>query len=130
MKNQGFTALISVLIISALILTISIGLSLRSIEEIKMASNQDLSNKALSLTEACAENAVLKLKQNQSYSGNEDVIIEGNDSCHIFPVEGSGNFNRVIKTESTVKELKRKIRIDISQVSPLQIFSWQEVSDF
>lgn len=130
-KNKnGFIALISVLIIGVLVLIISIGLSLRSIGETNMSFNEEISGYALSLAEACAENALLKLRNDLNYSGNETIIIEGSDSCDILPVEGSGNFNRVIKTRSTIKGFTKKIRLDIAQVMPLQISLWEEVKDF
>ncbi|MEW5908093.1 MAG: hypothetical protein AB1643_02855 [Patescibacteria group bacterium] len=127
--KQGFIALISILIISATVLLISIGVSLRSVGESNMSLNESLSNYSLSLADACAEDALLKLFSDFNYSGNETIII-GSDSCNILPVEGSGNFNRVIKTESNFKNYRKKIKINIAQVRPLQISLWQEVPNF
>lgn len=135
MKNknnmkEGFIALTSVLIISSLVLLISIGLSARSISETNIAMSQQLSNKALALADACAEDALLKLRSDFNYAGNETIMINGSDSCDILSVEGSGGLNRIIKTESDVRGYKKKIRINIAQLNPLQITSWQEVADF
>ena len=88
------------------------------------------SNKALALANLCAEQALFKLVTTLNYSGNESIIIEGK-SCEILSIEGTGNFNRVIKTQSTVSKYTKKIKIEVSQISPVvEISSWEEVSDF
>jgi len=74
-NNSGFVALISVLILSAIILSISIGLSLRSVEESKISLAEQESNKALALATLCAEQALMKLEKSLNYSGNESIII-------------------------------------------------------
>jgi len=129
-KNNGFIALISVVIIEALILLISIGVSLRSITESNITLDEQASNRALSLSNACAEIALMKVESVLNYNGNETIMIEG-DSCEIMPLEGSGNTNRIIKTKSTIIDHTRKVKIEISQISPImQITSWKEVADF
>lgn len=131
-KNQeGFIALTSILIVGAIVLTISIGLSLRSIGETNMSLGEQLSNRASGLAHACAEDALLKLKNDLNYSGNETVIIDRSDSCDILAIEGSGNTDRTIKTQAMFSGFTRKVKVVISQVNPTtQITSWEEVSDF
>lgn len=131
MKNQeGFIALISILIIGAIVLTISIGLSLRSIGETNMSLGGQESHKALALANLCAEQALMKLESTFNYTGNESVPVDG-ESCDILAIDGSGNFNRTIQTQSTVSNYTKKVRVVVSQISPtMQITSWEEVSDF
>lgn len=131
MKNEkGFIAITSILIVSAIVLAIGIGVSLRAIGETDMSLGEELSIRALNLADACAEDAMLKLKNNLSYSGDESIVIDGSNSCDILLVEGSGNNNRIIKTESLVGGYKRKVKVEITTVSPLNVASWGEVSDF
>lgn len=128
--NQGFIALISIIIIGAVILAVTIGLSLRSIGETDMALSGELSNRALALADACAEDALLKLKNDLNYSGNESIII-GGESCDILAIGGSGNFNRTINTQSAVSGYTKKIKVEVPQISPaMEIASWEEVADF
>jgi len=129
--NKGYIALISILIISALMLTISIGLSLRSIGETKMALAEQLSSRALALADACAEHALEKLKEDLNYSGNETIIIDGSDTCDVLATEGSDNNNRIVKTQATISDYVRKIKADIAVVNPeMQFNYWNEVADF
>jgi hypothetical protein len=128
--DNGFIALISVVIIEALILLISIGVSLRSITESNISLDEQWSNRALSLSNACAEIALMKIESVLNYNGNEIIMIDG-DSCEIMPLEGSGNTNRIIKTQSAIMNNARKVEVKIAQISPvMRITSWKEVADF
>ncbi|MFH1956382.1 MAG: hypothetical protein ABIJ28_01930 [Patescibacteria group bacterium] len=128
--NKGYIALISVLIIQALILAIIIGIFLRSNTEIKLALGEQLSGKSRALAEACAEYALQQLKNNSNYSGNESIIIDGNDSCDILPIETSGS-DKIVKTQSAVSGYTRKIKINVIQINPEMFTSyWNEVPDF
>lgn len=128
--RKGFIALTSILIIGVLILAISTGLSLRSISETKMSLGEQESHRALALANLCAEVAVMKLESVLNYSGNETVPISG-ETCDIINVEGLGNSNRIVKTQSTVFGFTKKVKVVVSQISPvMQITSWEEVGDF
>lgn len=128
LKN-GFVALISILIIGAVVLVISIGLSLRSISETDMSLSQQQANNALSLANLCAEQALMKLESVLNYSGSETLNIDGN-SCSILAITGSGNTNRIVTTQSAVGGYTRKVKVVVSQISPImQISSWNEVAD-
>ena len=129
-KNKGFIALVSVLIVGALILTVSVGASLRSIDETTISLGEQESNRALSMANLCAEQALLKLTTIPNYVGNESINVDG-QSCDILTVGGVGNTERIIQTQSTVANYTKKIKIDIDQISPTTtISSWVQVSDF
>ena len=128
--QRGFIALISVLIISAVVLTIGISVSLRSIGEMKMSFDKQESRRALALAGLCAEQALMKLESVFNYAGNESITIDG-ESCDILPIGGSGITNRTISAQSTVSNYTKKIKIEVTQISPvLEIASWQEVANF
>jgi hypothetical protein len=128
--NQGFIALISILIIGALILAVSIGVSLRSIDETTMSMDQQESNRALALADLCAEQALMKLESVLNYAGSESITVDG-DTCDILLITGSGNLNRTIKTQSTVSGYTRKVKLEVLQISPtMQISSWETVPGF
>jgi hypothetical protein len=142
MKNQphtlnpqrGFIALTAVLIISAVVLTISIGLAVRSVGESKMSLDSQKSHRAMALANLCAETALMKLESVFQYSGDEVIMID-TEPCHILPVEGSGNLSRTVKTQSTTtisgQVYVKKVKIVVSQISSeMRVTSWEEVSDF
>ena len=129
-KSEGFIALISILIVGGLILTVSIGVSLRSIGETEMSFGEQESNKALALANLCAEQALMKLESILNYSGSESIIV-GGSPCDILAIDGSGNLNRTVKSQSTVSGYTRKVKVEVSQISPtMRITSWEEISDF
>lgn len=128
--NRGFIALISILITGTLLLAIAIGVSLRSIGQTQVSLGEQESHRALALANLCAETALMKLESVLDYPGNETIIIDG-ESCEILTVAGGGNFNRTVKTQSTVAGYTRKITVEVPQISPdMQISSWKEVADF
>jgi len=128
--ERGFIALISVMIIGILALLIAVNLSSRSVGEAYMGFDDQEAHRSLALAETCAEKALASLKISLTYPGNETVSI-GDYTCQILPVEGTGNANRTIKTQSLASGYAKRIKIEIAQVNPsLQITSWQEVSGF
>ena len=99
--EQGFIALISILIIGAITLAVSIGVSLRSIGETKMSLDEQESHRALALSNLCAEQALIKLTSVLNYSGNESIIVNSDEKCYIWPVSGAGNTARVVTAQAT-----------------------------
>lgn len=128
--SNGYIALVSILIICAIILLIAISTNLLAISESDMGLQKDQASQTYYLASLCAEDALMKLKNHLNYSGDEAIIIN-NGSCYIYPTEGSGNQDRIIKTTGTIYGHTRKIKIEIDRVNPdVQINSWQEVADF
>jgi len=129
-KQDGFVALISILILGALILLIAVGISLRSVSQTQMGIAEQQSHKASALANLCAEQALMKLKTVLQYAGNESIMIDG-ETCDILNIDGSGNLNRTVQTESIVSKHTKRVQIEIAQISPeMQITSWKEVADF
>lgn len=123
---KGFVALTTVLIILAISLIFGLGISLLSISEMTMGLEKNFSSRAYYLANLCAEEALMKLKENSNYSGNETIAVD-NGSCQILPVEG----NWQVKTVGNSQKQIKKMKIVISQINPQMIIqSWQEVADF
>jgi len=125
MKTQGFVALVIVLIISAIALLIGLSISLLSVGEIKMSLQKSQSSQSYYLANLCAEEALMKLKDDIDYPGEILNNIE-NGSC-IISVEG----NWIVKVSANFSNQTKKIKIIISQISPqMIIISWQEAANF
>lgn len=91
-----------------------------------MGLKKTQSSQAYFLANLCAEQALMKLKENISYPGNEIIEIEGGN-CQILPVEGSWT----VKVSGNFQDQIKKIKIVVNQVNPEMIIeSWQEVADF
>lgn len=126
--RDGFIALTSVLIIQAVTLAIVLAVGLRSIGESNMSGGEHQSHRALAMANLCAELALMRLESVRQYAGNETITI-GSDSCQILAIEGVGNTNRKVITQSTVAGYTKRMNITLQRISPtMQITSWKEVN--
>lgn len=128
--NQGFIALTSVLILSAIFLSLSISVASRAISGSKIDTSVYVSSKAQILAESCIEYALTELQRSTNYVGGDNITI-GDESCDILTVEGAGNRNRTIKAESTVSGHVYRLKVVVSEVDPrIQIASFEPVINF
>ncbi|TSC75291.1 MAG: hypothetical protein G01um101430_498 [Parcubacteria group bacterium Gr01-1014_30] len=126
MQNRGFIALITILMVSAVALLIGSGLSFLSIGEAKMSLQKNKSSQAHYLVTACVEEALMRLKNNINYPGNE-IISLAEGSCQVLPIVG----NWTLRVSADYANQVKKVRVIINQVNPsMEISSWQEVADF
>lgn len=130
-KRDGYILLLSTLFvgaISSIILTSVLLLGTNS-SQVNFAVEQ--SGKALAAAHACADSALLSIRENPSYDGNEFLTVDAYSTCEILPIGGTGNTNRLLCTEGQVGDTIRRFEIVISQIFPqVTIASWQEVSLF
>lgn len=120
----------TVLIVGAVGLIFAINFSKEWVESfrIQTASKKGLSAKFNS--ENCAEEALLKLRNDLSYSGDETLSLpEG--SCYIRPIATTSEGNYEIETKGVMDNYQKKLRILIGTTSPsFEIKSWEFVPDF
>jgi len=127
--ERGYTALISIIIVSALMVLL-LSSSLSSINEFNTSFKEKKSWEAFYLATACAEEALVKLKDSLDYVGGETLEFD-NETCQVLIVRGGGNRNRTIETLSSVDRHTRRITVSVGEVNPRMIIQhWQEVSDF
>lgn len=125
-RQKGLVALMTVLIILVIALVIGIGLTLRSIAGVTMSLQKIQSSEAYYLANLCAEQALMKLKENRDYPGGETINAQ-KGQCTILPVEGKW----IIKVSATSSNQVKKMIIVIDKISPKMIInSWEEVADF
>lgn len=123
-NNKGYIALISVLIMSAVVLAIAITLNLSSIDETKTGLLKEQSLKSFSLADACSEESFIRLRRDSNYTGGQ---LNFKDGYCIINISGNGN-SRLIDVEANISNIIRKIRFDI-RISGNNIIqnSWQEL---
>ncbi|KPJ55095.1 hypothetical protein AMJ47_01045 [Parcubacteria bacterium DG_72] len=126
---NGYIALMSVLVILAVILAAAIGASFLSISEAGMGLGKDQSSSAYYLASACAEEALQQINGSLDFQGSGAVSFSNGD-CSYEVIVGSGQ-DRTIRASGIVADVVRKIIISVDQVVPIiNIASWQEVADF
>jgi len=126
-KNNGYIAMISIIIIGAVVLGLVVAMTNVSLSQKMSLISQNLSAKSYYLANACAHIAVVNLQKDENYAGNEVQDIDG-EICNIEPVTGTGNENREITTSSTNGNHTKKIKVTIDQLRPTtEISYWGEL---
>jgi len=129
-NTQGFIALTSVLILSAIFLSVTISVASRAITVSDTSTAFRERDTARYVAHGCLEYARMELERTLDYQGNEGILI-GEESCQIHDIEGSGNTNRVLKVQSTIGSHTYYIEDVIGNVSPdMTITSSERVTEF
>jgi len=123
--NSGFIALISAIIISAILLIIVTNLSLNGFYSRFNILDSELKERTSSLAEACADTALLKLANDSAYVGGESVTVPGGGTCTIDLT--IANNPRTFITRANYNNIyftKMKIVVNVTSVL---ITSWEEI---
>lgn len=125
-KEQGYIALLSILIIGAVALAIALNLLLTGSDASRSTLYGQQSAQARSLAVACAEEALQLMHDTTTFTGTNTLNI-GQGSCS-YTVANTGGSSRTIDTTATVGTVVRKIKIYATiSSSSISITSWQEV---
>lgn len=111
MKNtkQGFVALITSVVISAVLLLIATNLSLTGFYARSNLLDFELKEISFHLAEACVDTAILKIINNSAYSPADEIVtIEGND-CVIESVASN-----IIKTKADYRNYITNLEVEIN----------------
>lgn len=129
-SQRGYIALISIFTVSALMVLVISSANLISIGEANMGLKESQTWEVFYLTTACAEKALIRLKNDSKYNGNENLTFD-NGTCTILSIRGGGNKNRVVRVSGSAYNIIRRIEIEIDELNPdTLIGSWQEVVSF
>lgn len=114
LKNQqGFIALIAVLIIVSVTLSIGLSLNILSINETQSSLIRQNSTQTFGIVDGCAREAYLRVERDNNYAGGSLNIGQG--SC-IITVVPQGT-DRIITIESDVNNSVRKIETSVDVTS-------------
>lgn len=126
-NKKGFVAIVSVLVIGAIGVTVSVSLLLFGIASIQNGSAQEESAGARYMADSCAEYALQRLLEDPSYQGGETLDVDGR-SCEVLSVttigEGIVEFRSIGYDGDAVKN----VLVRTEQLRPyIVVGSWQEV---
>lgn len=128
-QAHGYITLLSVLIISAIGLAVTISLILLGLGSGQSSLTLAKSAQAKALANACAEQALQAIRNSISFTGAGNLSL-GVGSCN-FTVTNTGGQTRLIVSTGQTDETIRKVKIIVSQINPqINISSWQELADF
>jgi hypothetical protein len=130
LKNKnGYITLLSIIVVSSVGLAIILSISLISISSIRSSGDLYKSNQAKALANACAETALQEIRNLDSFTGNDNLLIN-NGACD-YTVSDLGGENREITAKGNIGDIVRKVKVNINAINPqITIASWQEVSSF
>lgn len=130
-KRGGYIALISVLMAGGVMLVLGLSASRSGITSAQSALRDISASQARLLADACAEDALFRLRANLSYAGNEEVSVNANESCTIRSISGVGPTNRQIRVEATVLGYVQKVELSVATVTPaIFVNTWRRVAEF
>lgn len=130
-KDAGFIALVSVLIMSALIVFLGGTLFRSALSGLSVGTFQEKSQQALFLADACLNEGVFRLKQDINYSGDENLQLNGQE-CLKIAVEDTATSTKVVSAlvaagdiPQHFQETEREIRYYIASGAP----DWQNFAE-
>ena len=123
--RSGFAAIIGVVLISGIALISSISLAANYILENRETVNRAYAVQARSSAYSCANIAMLRLKKNRSYTGNENITVD-KVVCSIETVVVNGAA-RTVYAKATVNGYASRIKVQIADVDQLYVSSWTEI---
>lgn len=128
-KNEGFITLMSVLVVGAVGVAITLSIILLGVGSSRTSFAVEQSNQSKALANACAEEALQQIRDSALFTGSGNLAL-GQGTCD-YTVTSQGGQNRTITTVGTVGTIVRKVKVVVDQITPIiQIVSWQEVADF
>lgn len=128
-KKSGYITTISAVIVGAITIMIVISLLAQGIDFTKNSSSNIYAAQARAIAQACAEEAIQKVRDNTNYAGNFSLFFE-NGTCS-STVSNLGSPNFIIISQGTSTNATEKLKIIINQVNPkINVLSWQKVADF
>jgi len=127
-QRGGFIAFTSLLVISAVALTIALSISLLGINEAKSSLDFKKGQETLKIAEGCLEEALIRLRDKVDYSGGSLNL--GDGSCTIS-ISGTGS-DRTIDITATITgppDYIKKLQAVIKRTGyAVNLISWQEVN--
>ncbi len=125
--QKGFIALISSIVMSAILLLITTTLSLSSFFTRFAILESEYKERSSALAEACVDSALVKIAIDNTYSPSNEIVRVGSDSCLIKRVTTVGT-QKTIVTQGNYQESYTNLSVTI-QTSNLQVILWLETSN-
>lgn len=126
--ESGYITLLSTIFLVAIGGVIAGSIILLGLGSSKTSFALHQSNQAKALANACAEEALQKINDSNSFSGSSTISLDGG-TCSYTVTKLTGQ-NRTITSSGTIGTIIRKTSISIDAVNPsINITSWQEVAD-
>lgn len=127
--QSGYIALISVLVVGAVGMSITVSLLLLGVQSTNTTLVTQQHTYAKALADACAEEALQEIRDSTSFTGSGNITL-GQGTCS-YTVTDQGGQNRTVTASGEVGAITRKVEVIIDSINPtIEIVSWEEAADF
>jgi acyl-CoA synthetase (AMP-forming)/AMP-acid ligase II len=125
-SQQGYIALLAVLIMGAASLAIALSLLIGGADNEQVSLITQQSIQARNLATACAEEALQQIHDNTAFTGTNNLTL-GQGTC-TYTVTNTGGSNRTVDATGSVNTVARKVKVYVTiGASNISITSWQDV---
>ena len=131
-QPKGFIALMSAIIISAVLLILATGGSLGGFYTRMNSLSAEYKEKTYSLAQACVAHTLLALSQDPSYAGNATTTVSSTETCYTGTVVTSGaspNDVYTFRTRSYLMNTYTNLEI-VAKVQDLSVQTQTEIPSF
>ncbi len=125
--QRGFMALISVILISAILMLIATSLSFSGFYARYNILDSEFKTQSTELAKSCIDAALIRLAHDYAYIPQNNKIFFGNDSCAFESVLSSSS-QKIIQVQANYKDFVTNMRVVISP--NFSITSREEVASF
>jgi hypothetical protein len=133
MKKQpkGFIALMSVIIIMAILMLIVASTSLTGFFSRFNILDSELKERSSAIASACVDEALLQLANDSSWGGNATTTLPGGEQCYVGLVQNNvpAAGQKTLKTRAFYSNFYTNLKVTIDSAS-LSVLSWQELPNF
>jgi len=129
-SNRGFVALMTAIILTAILLIVTITLNQTSFFTRGILLDSEYKERSFALAEACVDVARLKLANNILYNPTNEIVPIGTRECVIRSVYNHPTIGaqKVIETRATSSESVTNLKVTVEpQVEDIKIVSWEEI---
>lgn len=127
--KKGYALLVTILIVSALILSVSIGMASRVRNDVWTGFDILQGSQARVHVHACAQYVLLEMESTLHYSGNESILLE-NSTCVVSLVQELVGGKREVGITATNAGYTQRAVMQVPQEGvALDILSFEYVSE-
>lgn len=127
MKPGGYVTLLALLIVSAVAIVSTVGISIVGVDSARQVTEEANSITAQNMAVACAEEALQQIRANTAYTGTAGLTL--NSQTCSYTVSNPGGSARTITANSTVVNNTRRITINLAIIGTnISITSWLETA--
>jgi len=127
-KERGFIALMSAVIISAVLLLVVASAGLISINSRSNILDSELKERSEASADACADEALYSLAQDPAYAGGI-ITLNSLDKCRIGKITNVGA-NIQFEVQATSSDSSVTNLQIVADSGDLSVISWQEIANF